>query len=306
MTPGPFFVATAAQLACLIEASAPKPGNVSPGRHFHDVRYEHFLASAAAIGPAFSEIGSRPLGTTIRAAVDATSAWTPSNTNLGIVLLLAPLARAAFDAARDDSMSDEAHRVMPARLREAVRRVLDATTIDDAREVYAAIRAAQPGGLGRADAQDVSAEPTVTLLDAMRLAAERDSIAREYATGFDITFETAVPSLERARAEGLAWDAAVVETFLVVLASRPDTHIARRGGTELAAAVSGRARRVLAAGGVRTPEGHEALDAMDAALRSGDNTASPGTTADLTAAAIFVVLMAGGWDRMEGGRNATR
>jgi triphosphoribosyl-dephospho-CoA synthase len=89
-------VAAAAQLACLLEASAAKPGNVSPGRHFHDTRYEDFLASAAAVGPALARAGERPLGATILDAVEATRRWTRANTNLGIVLLLAPLARGAL------------------------------------------------------------------------------------------------------------------------------------------------------------------------------------------------------------------
>ena len=89
-------VTAAAQLACLLEASAPKPGNVSPGRHFADLRYEDFLASAAAIGGPLSGAATRPVGATVRLAVEATARWTRSNTNLGIVLLLAPLARAAL------------------------------------------------------------------------------------------------------------------------------------------------------------------------------------------------------------------
>src|SRR5438132_10760792 len=89
-------VAIAAQLACLLEASAPKPGNVSPGRHFADVRYEDFLASAIAIGEPLAGAGVRSVGATVRLAVEATARWTPTNTNLGIVLLLAPLARAAI------------------------------------------------------------------------------------------------------------------------------------------------------------------------------------------------------------------
>src|SRR5437867_13237645 len=88
-------VAIAAQLACLLEASAPKPGNVSPGRAFHDLRYEDFLAGAAAIGAPLAAAGPQPLGVTIRTAIEATARWTRSNTNLGIVLLLAPIARAA-------------------------------------------------------------------------------------------------------------------------------------------------------------------------------------------------------------------
>jgi triphosphoribosyl-dephospho-CoA synthase len=180
-------------------------------------------------------------------------------------------------------------------LREAVRRSLGATTVHDAREAYAAIRLASPGGLGQADAQDVADEPTLTLLDVMRLAADRDGIAREYATGFETTFGTGVPALERARADGLSWDNAIVETFLTLLAAAPDTHVARRGGQALAADVSRRARTALAAGGVRSTTGLRAIDEMDRGLRDEQNTANPGTTADLTAAAIFVVLLQGGW-----------
>jgi triphosphoribosyl-dephospho-CoA synthase len=288
-------IAAAAQLACLLEASAPKPGNVSPGRHFRDTRYEDFLASAAAIGPAFAEAGARRVGATVRAAVEATARWSRTNTNLGIVLLLAPLARAVADLAQTEGPNAIVGRPFTGRLRDALRRVLGATTVEDARDVYAAIRLAQPGGLGRADAQDVSREPTLTLVEVMRLAAERDSIAREYATAFEITFETAVPALEKSRACGLAWDASVVETFLQVLAAYPDTHVARRGGQDLAGRVSAGAARVLAAGGMRTRAGHEAVEALDAELRADGNTASPGATADLTAAAIFVVLAGGGW-----------
>src|SRR3989454_7013147 len=149
-------VAAAAQLACLLEASAPKPGNVSPLARFHDATYEDFLASAVAIGPALAAAGERPLGATIRAAVEATGRWVPSNTNLGLVLLLAPLARAALIS------SDDA-----ATLRTAVATTLAETTVADAQEVYAAIRQARPGGLARSPQQDVAGTPTVTLREAM-------------------------------------------------------------------------------------------------------------------------------------------
>ena len=129
----------------------------------------------------------------------------------------------------------------------------------------------------------------------MRLAAHRDTVAREYATGFEVTFGIAVPALERARHDGLPWDDAVVETFLTILAAVQDTHIARRNGSELAADVTQRARSVLAAGGVRSEQGRFALGEMDRGLRDDRNSGNPGTTADLTAAAIFVVLLGGGW-----------
>jgi len=276
-------IGAAAQLACLLESSAPKPGNVSPGRSFADTRYEDFLASAAAIGGPLALAGARGVGETIRLAVDATAAWVHSNTNLGIVLLLAPLARAAAVAPEGTL------------LRDALRGVLEATTVEDARDVYAAIRRAAPGGLGHADAQDVAGDPTVTLLEAMRLAADRDTIAREYVSAFEITFDVAAPALTRARCDRLSWDDAVVETYLMLLSVIPDTHIARRGGAALAGDVSRRARTALDAGGVRSTRGRQEIDAFDRALRADGHVANPGTTADLTAAAIFVMLMDGGW-----------
>ncbi len=276
-------IAAAAQLACLLEVSAPKPGNVSPARHFHDTRYEDFLASAVAIGPALGAAGARPLGATIRAAVEATARWTRTNTNLGIVLLLAPLARAAARAGGT--------------LRDRLRMVLEETTVADATDAYAAIRRARPGGLGAASAEDVSAAPTVTLRDAMALAAGRDSVAREYTTGFGLTFEVGAPALSDARRRGLAWTEATVECFLALLAAVPDTHIARKLGPAEAERVAGRAGEVLALGGTRSAEGRRALEALDAELRDPRNTRNPGTTADLTCAALFVVIIDGGWDR---------
>jgi triphosphoribosyl-dephospho-CoA synthase len=292
------FVADAAQLACLLEASAPKPGNVSPGRHFAEARYEDFLASAVAIRVPLSGAGTWPLGVTIRLAIEATLRWTRSNTNLGMVLLLAPIARAALVEHRPVGRpggKDGIERGVTAALRDDVRRVLEATTVDDAREAYAAIRLAAPGGLGRVDVQDVGDDPTMTLLDVMRLAADRDGIAREYATAFDVTFEIGVPALRRARSEGLSWDDAIVETFLTLLAANPDTHVARRGGTVLAAEISQRARSVLQADGVRSPAGRQAIEEMDRDLRDAHHAGNPGTTADLTAATLFVVLLGGSW-----------
>ena len=275
-------VAAAAQFACLLEASAPKPGNVSLFASFRDATYEDFLASAAAIGPAFAAAGEQPLGATIRTAVEATARWAPSNTNLGLVLLLAPLARAALRPGLET-------------LRAQLASTLADTTVADARDVYAAIRSAAPGGLGRASEQDVADTPTATLREAMVLARDRDAIAREYATDFEATFGVGAPALRRALSDGLGWRDGVVEAYLTLLAVAPDTHIARKLGSDAAATVQRRARAVLDAGGVRTMAGREATAALDRELRDEANTLNPGATADLTGASIYVVLLEGGW-----------
>ncbi|PYP41864.1 MAG: hypothetical protein DMD42_13015, partial [Gemmatimonadetes bacterium] len=275
-------VAAAAQLACLLEASAPKPGNVSPFASFRDTTYEDFLASAAAIGPALALAGERALGATIRAAVEATARWAPSNTNLGLVLLLAPLARAEL-------------RPGPGTLRARLTGTLADTTVADARDAYVAIRSAAPGGLGRASEQDVAGTPTVTLREAMALARDRDAIAREYASDFETTFEIGAPGLRRALSDRLAWRDAIVEVYLTLLAASPDTLIVRKLGTDAGVTVQRRARAVVDAGGVRTMAGRDAIAALDRELRDEANTLNPGATADLTGAAIYVVLLEGGW-----------
>ena len=272
----PLQIAASAQLACVLEASAAKPGNVCPGRPFRDMDYQDFVLSAVAIGPALGEAGSHPLGVTIERARAATTQWTSANTNLGIILLLAPLAKAAS---------------MPGTLAANLPSVLHGTTVADAKAAYAEIRSARPGGMGRAADQDLSSEPTVPLLQAMRLAAERDLVAREWATEFAITLGTGAPALARAREESLSWSDAVVETYLTLLAANPDTLIARKAGIEAARQVSEQARKTLEAGGVRTQAGRDAVARFDAELRDAQNSRNPGTTADLTAAALFVVLV---------------
>jgi len=129
----------------------------------------------------------------------------------------------------------------------------------------------------------------------MVLARDRDAIAREYATDFETTFAIGAPALRRARSDGLAWRDAIVEAYLTLLVASPDTHIARKLGTDAAVTVQRRARAVLDAGGIRTTAGQDATAALDRELRDEANTLNPGATADLTGAAIYVVLLEGGW-----------
>ena len=176
-------VASAAQLACVLEASAEKPGNITPRHDFADTSYEDMLRSAIALGPELGRAAERGVGDTVLAAVRATRRVAGANTNLGIALLLAPLARAAL--------------LGGGTLRERAEDVLGALTLDDARAAYAAIRTAGAGGLDEPVEHDVRAEPTVALREAMAAAADRDSVAAEYATGYALTFDLGLPALAR-------------------------------------------------------------------------------------------------------------
>jgi len=272
-------VAAAAQLACVLEASAEKPGNITPSHDFADTSYEDMLRSAIALGPEIGRAGERGVGATVLAAVEATRRVAGSNTNLGIALLLAPLARAA--------------RTGHGPLRAGTEAVLAALTLEDARDAYAAIRAADAGGLDEPVEHDVRDAPTVTLRAAMAAAAGRDALAAEYAEGFPVTFDVGLPAIRRALEDGLAPRAAIVETYLKLLAAVPDTLIARKRGRAEALRVSAAASAALAAGGVRDEPGRAALRDLDADLRGDGNARNPGTTADLVTAVLFVALLEG-------------
>lgn len=266
-----------AQVACMLEVSARKPGNVYPGRGFVDADFVDFLLSASVIAAPFDRAGEIGLGAAVLEAVEATCRVVATNTNLGMILLLAPLA------AVPENQS----------LREGLPQVLVSTTIDDTRLVYQAIRRARPGGLGSAPDQDVADEPSVTLLEAMRLAADRDLVAAQYAHTFADMFDIALPALRSALADARPLETAIVSAYLTVLANRPDTLIARKRGGEEARQATQRAAEVLGSGWPDSQIGRSRCEAFDGWLREEGHSRNPGATADLIAAALFAALRDG-------------
>ncbi len=271
-------MAAAAQIACLLDVTAAKPGNVSRGRDLPGLTYRDLVLSATAIGPAFRDAGRRRVGELVLEAIRRTRRVVRTNTNLGIVLLLAPLARAAGGRRAGE-------------LRRRLAGVLRDLDVRDARLAYRAIRLAGAGGLGSVPAQDVARTPTGTLLECMRLAAGRDAIAREYASDFRTTFTVGLPTLRRLRARHLSLAHAISQTYLSILAGATDTLIARRHGTEAAERVSRAAAAALQAGGVLTASGRRRIAALDRRLRASRPPQNPGATADLTVAALMALLL---------------
>ncbi len=264
-----------AQIACILEVTARKPGNVHRFADFHDTSYLDFVLSASAIAGPLDRAGTEGIGATVLAAVQATRRVVATNTNLGMILLLAPLAAVP--------LQDE--------LRSGIVPVLDRLSVEDARFVYQAIRLAQPGGLGKADRQDVADEPTVTLRDAMRIAAGRDRIAWQYANDFSDIFDLAAPVLRRAIQHGASLEKAILLAYLTLLSQHPDSLIARKLGPDAAAEVTKRTGAVLTSGLVDPDD--PVVRAFDAWLRHDGHARNPGTTADLIAAALYVLLRDG-------------
>jgi triphosphoribosyl-dephospho-CoA synthase len=281
-------IARLVQEACIQEACAPKPGNVNRKHDFSDTSLEDFLLSAIAIGPAFENAARVCVGQTILQATMDCRRHVRPNTSLGIILLLAPLVKASPAAVENSGAGGQ---VNLGKFRECLHDVLQSLTVEDARLVYAAIRAANPGGLGRVPEQDVHEEPSVTLLEAMRLAGDRDSVASEYVTEFEITYSIGLPALREALSKGINFSDAVVQAFLTILSRVPDTLIARKNEAETARQVSRRAEEVLTQGGIYSSRGRQNILEFDSALRDSSHKLNPGTTADLTAAAVFLALL---------------
>ncbi|HEU4402467.1 MAG TPA: triphosphoribosyl-dephospho-CoA synthase, partial [Candidatus Polarisedimenticolia bacterium] len=181
--------------------------------------------------------------------------------------------------------------ITAATLRHSLARVLRRLDRRDARDAYRAIRLARPGGLGRVREQDIASPPTRSLLECMRLASAHDAIAREYATDYAVTFEAALPALRRLRAARLPAAASIAQTYLELLASRPDSLITRRHGAAAALRVSREAKRVIGAGGLAAARGRRLAARLDRRLRAARPPLNPGATADLTVAALFAWLL---------------
>jgi triphosphoribosyl-dephospho-CoA synthase len=277
-------VTQAVEDACGTEIRALKPGNVHVYADGHGMTVEDFLVSARVAAEALGRPG-RTVGERILSAVEGTWEAVGRNTNLGIVLLCAPLAHAALAPGAGGD------------LRERLARVLEELTVEDAELAYRAIRRAAPAGLGRCERHDVHDPPTVTLAEAMAAAAGRDRVAHQYATRYEDVFALGVPRIRDMRkrlsgeSEGVEeW--AATSAYLGFLAHIRDTHVARKYRPAKAESVRRRAAAIEEAFhrcGHPIEMRQRLLD-LDAALKA--ERINPGTSADLTVASLLAVRLA--------------
>ena len=272
-------VSAAYVASCEDELLALKPGNAHVHGDLHKLSVAQFRDSARVSAPSLAQAGAA-VGARILAAVEATRAAVGTNTNLGIVLLCAPLAAAAQSLATLDA----------ARLRVALGATLAQLTVWDAELAFRAIALAAPGGLGVAQRHDVHAPARVTLKAAMAEAAGRDRIAFQYAHGFADIFGLGLETAAVAERASIGWREPrwlPLRVCLAFLAAFPDSHIARRHGENVAAEL----RREAALFCARL-DGPGAPAALLPDLRAWDERLNhaginPGTSADLTVATLF-------------------
>jgi len=298
------------QLAILLEVSSQKPGNVSFAASFEKTRVEHFLASSVAASSSFQEaaylgtavaekrldVGKVGLGELIKDCAVDVNAWQKGgNTILGTVMLFFPIAvGAGMTPAKKGYVFDFK------KLRQNIDLVVKSSSAWDSVHLYEAVGIANPSGLGDAPDLDVTdpaskerlLKENVGLFEVFKLASAYDDICYEWVNNYPITFDSAYPYL-MAQLESKPLNTAVVHAFLKILSERPDTFIARKVGKEKAQEVSNEAKKILELGGLETAKGKKCLKEFDKKLRSKGNSCNPGTTADLTAAALALSTLSG-------------
>lgn len=279
-------IAKIAQIASALEVSGyPKPGNVHRTRDYDDMVFEDFVISGIVIGDTIREacsdvdVENPLLGKYILQAVAETDRWIKNNTNLGIVMMTTPIAVAA-------SISDDFDEIRP-----NIVKLMANTSVDDACDLYDAINIADAGGMGDQDEYDVASDNAKqelrdnnqTMYDVLKISAPWDMLAREMTTDMPAVFEIGYPTYHKLKEEKSLNDACVL-TFLTILSQVPDTLISRKYGSDEALKISMMTRDLLKL--KDSGDFAERLQEFDDYLF--DNHYNPGTTADLTAASIFV------------------
>jgi triphosphoribosyl-dephospho-CoA synthase len=275
-----------AEAACVLEATAHKAGNVHPDAAFRDMHVRDFYRSAAAVRWAIDMMPDASVGELIEASWAATRRVVSVNTNLGILLLFAPLVVAWRRLMWGGAAGEQVVALWLGELP----RVLQQLNQADADCVFRTIAAAKPGGLGQVNRGDVREVPQVSLMEAMEMAEGRDRIAWQYTHRFEELFRLS-NWIEDKRGLGEAWGPLIVDLQLMLLSTAHDSLIARKNGLQVADEVMQRAAQVLAKKESGDTHWHEAWIDLDRWLRADGNRRNPGTTADLIAAALMIALV---------------
>lgn len=288
-------IARAVQAACILEADAPKVGNINRDHDFSDCTLECLHLSALAIMQPFGNIRVQGVGRTIFKAVSATRELVSTNTNLGIILLLAPLGMAVSKIApRIGGACKSYDRASLLGLwKREIGAVIAELTVEDTDFVYKAIRLASPSGMGHVPEHDLYSDgsPEITLLEAMKLAADRDMVAKQYVNNFRQVLDEGYQALVLSLDSGLPLPQAIAQTHLLLLSLYGDSLIARKLGTEFSAKARQKAGLAWENGGFLTPAGRRDVRELDRWLREDGHKRNPGTTADLITAIIFVLQL---------------
>lgn len=289
------------EIATLLEVSAyPKPGNVHRTQDFEDMKYEDFLISSVCIGQPLRNVTEKTfhyypnlidqinVGEDILGCVEHTNRLVKTNTNLGIALLLIPLAASVATITSDESIN-----VLPGKLD----LILKYSQPDDAIAFVKAIVLSNAGGMDKkTDKYDVNNDNTINdiiqnninLFNLLEMSSKYDKLSYELTHKLPVLTKIGFSTYTDLTNQYTKNDA-TLELYLRILSTTPDTLISRKYGEKIAKNVSDKAKSILKDTDIATEERKDSLIEFDNYLRS--NKYNPGTTADFTAASIFISLI---------------
>jgi len=297
-------------LSSLLEVSGwPKPGNVHRTNDFLDTRYEHFLAGAVAIQPAFHDFCIRiyqqpkkytsfefvKLGQLFYKASESMMNWQHGgNVILGHILILAPLVAAATVCIKENKKSYEDYK-------NYLNKIIEDATVEDTILLYKAIKLCNPGGLGHRIRYDVTADESINelqqdnvdLKQIFEMSKDYDLISEEYSSGFKITLQLGFSYFRNTFEKYHDINIATVNTFLKLLSEYEDTLIIRKSGKNAAMRVKNMAKKIMLIDGIATEKGLAMVRQFDKDLQKERGDLNPGTTADILTGVIFCALLFG-------------
>ena len=281
----PYDIMKASQISCCLEVSSFKPGNVHRNREYDDIKYHHFLSSGIAFGNIIYEASqdNKDIGKYIKLAVIESKKWSPTNANLGIIMLHIPIG---MSSGKIDEFNENV-------LKKEIIFTTKNTTVNDAINVYDAIEIAMPNinppkegpDAQKNDAKQELIEKNLTLYDVFKISSTWDSISKEWAEGFNISFK-GYNLLNEYYEEYNNINLATTKTFLSILSEHPDTLIARKKDLDTSKMVSEMAKNILDEGFKK-----EDIEEFDKFLSKEGNKLNPGTTADLVASSLMIFLL---------------
>ena len=265
--------------SCKKDIELIKPGNVNLLSSHKDTKAQDYLDSAILSSKElFNQNYS--LGKRILESVNVTRSQVNVNTNLGIILLCAPVIQSYIDFNNLD-------------LREGIKKTLSTTSIKDTHDLCAAINISSPGGLGDSDMYDTASYPNASIKQIMDYSQEYDRISYQYSHNFSDIFDFIIPKLELLNQRYESLDISLSLLFIEILAKIPDSHISRKFGDKIAKKTSNNAHDLL-----KILDREHDPDYLAKALNNLDyeykkKGINPGTTADLLVASLMIYKISG-------------
>ncbi len=298
-------------LSSLLEITGwPKPGNVHRTRDYPNTQFEHFIAAICAILPEFNKFCLRinkeskdnkkdlsyiRLGMLFRKAAKKMIQWqNGGNVILGHILILAPLVATS-------TLCISQNRNKFSDFKDILNIIIKDTTIQDAIDLYEAIRISNVGGLGTIEKYDINDKEAIsqlkndnmTLKKIFKFSEDKDMISKEYITGFNIILNEGLPYFLDIFNKSKNINIATVNTFLYILSKYPDTLIIKKSNYSDAKRISDKALEILKYEGLLTPKGTDLINELDDVLYGEKGRLNPGTTADLIVGVLFCALIFG-------------